>query len=1011
MATEDSPNPLVSNQSNPSFVDSNFHVDVSAYEEGESSSLKLRPKGVSPEFSPMVERKGPFSQFSHAFRPGKAAAGREKTPVRLSKGVDPYLLSSLKRFTPGRQPRAQATPSADYFSPVEERPDLVSRFHRRSRGGEATFSEEVQSALKFTPGPRHSRLEFPSTAKKTAEKVRFLLDESLLTPASHKKQQHHSSARLQDTLAGDEDASSIMSEPESTTTVEKKMFTLAFKAEQHPALSVAQNLFTEFHEHLDACSGSAEIFDLLGKYENACLNAHVVIDKAVIRQARRSFASPTRSRSFELGLIVKQEKYTWRLISSLYKDRNSLHDDDDDDDGIIIGYDEKKIARTLFKSDAALRQQQIVIDWLEKNQEDEMQELLERDQVGFATDKVCWEHTLHELKTEGAKASGHLVTALDPDAPVRQKKQLHPEDAEDEDNLLRDMFVLVRAGKVDQAQKLCMNCGQYWRAATLDGWRLWHDPNYYVDSEEILPVEGNPNRDLWKNVCWIMTDEERYGNYEKAIYAALTGNLKQLLPFIHSWPDGLWAHYKTMVDVNVERELRSHPRPRRPHADLPNPYWDQIFTPQDVFRRIEQYADDCHDMVKKFHVVQKCIILDDIPGLFQVFENWLKGKSASAYMLRFMTHFVLFLRAIRVDGEDEDVAAAIVEQYAKNLTSEKQHKLVATYTAALPLDRQTDVYAELLEGVLGSDDKQECLKLAEHAGLNVPEITKAVVEKVHQTAEDTFTMDMTYVPQEVGLSEMDKRKIGAIDWLVFEPRQRAEALRQANSLMRAFLASSKVLAVQEVLQKIPKDSIAIIHRDWSRRSGGADFDAQTANAIREYMSIKAYTEARVAFDDWFRHYHHERPIQPVANAKRGTVQEGVVFEQQVKKFERDQAVWQSRQKDLNKTASDKMCGVLMFFGGWLVDEVADDWSSNRSQQMVQLRRLCLPGMADLLHQVLHSSGMYEKAIQIADMIASQKYRLFEVFSGDEIQKVLRSIRRSCVELLRQNSEADPLGYE
>ena len=30
---------------------------------------------------------------------------------------------------------------------------------------------------------------------------------------------------------------------------------------------------------------------------------------------------------------------------------------------------------------------------------------------------------------------------------------------------------------VFKAQHLCEKCGQSWRAATLEGWKLWHDPN------------------------------------------------------------------------------------------------------------------------------------------------------------------------------------------------------------------------------------------------------------------------------------------------------------------------------------------------------------------------------------------------------------------------------------------------------------------------------------------------------------------------------------------------------
>ena len=59
-----------------------------------------------------------------------------------------------------------------------------------------------------------------------------------------------------------------------------------------------------------------------------------------------------------------------------------------------------------------------------------------------------------------------------------------------------------------KAQKLCKRCGQSWRAATLEGWRLYHDANYGAAiGEDAVPVEGNPHRDIWKAACWRMAEE------------------------------------------------------------------------------------------------------------------------------------------------------------------------------------------------------------------------------------------------------------------------------------------------------------------------------------------------------------------------------------------------------------------------------------------------------------------------------------------------------------------------
>jgi hypothetical protein len=60
-----------------------------------------------------------------------------------------------------------------------------------------------------------------------------------------------------------------------------------------------------------------------------------------------------------------------------------------------------------------------------------------------------------------------------------------------------------------QAQKLCTKCGLAWQAAALEGWRLYHDPNYdgYGADGDVQLVEGNPYRDVWRKTCWGIAEQ------------------------------------------------------------------------------------------------------------------------------------------------------------------------------------------------------------------------------------------------------------------------------------------------------------------------------------------------------------------------------------------------------------------------------------------------------------------------------------------------------------------------
>ena len=118
-------------------------------------------------------------------------------------------------------------------------------------------------------------------------------------------------------------------------------------------------------------------------------------------------------------------------------------------------------------------------------------------QVEFYGDNVAgWENTLHALisKQRGMGSENdeqNLVTQMDPDAANREQgRRLHPLDKEDEMRLLRSVFSRLRCGQLDEAQQLCFRAGQPFRAAILEGWKLFHDPNM-KSGNDVSNTKGN----------------------------------------------------------------------------------------------------------------------------------------------------------------------------------------------------------------------------------------------------------------------------------------------------------------------------------------------------------------------------------------------------------------------------------------------------------------------------------------------------------------------------------------
>uniref|UniRef100_A0A4W3IDI9 Nuclear pore complex protein n=1 Tax=Callorhinchus milii TaxID=7868 RepID=A0A4W3IDI9_CALMI len=779
--------------------------------------------------------------------------------------------------------------------------------------------------------------------------------------------------------------------------------------EDDPGLTATASLFPNFLDSFLKHSSSG-IFDLIESYEDNC-NEQVEVLKKIVNRATPG--QQKFSKTASVLWFLQQEMVTWRLIGSLYRDRIEC---DDEEECICELTDpnasEKLIIDTLFQRDSLVRQSQIVVDWLESIAKDEAGNFAEN--IEFYAKSVYWENTLHILKQRRLGVTGfsrQLVTELDPDAPIRQKLPLADLDREDDVRFMKYLFALIRAGLTDEAQRLCKRCGQAWRAASLEGWKLYHDPNLN-GGMMLQPVEGNAYRSVWKACCWRMADEEQFNRYERAIYAALSGNLKQLLPVCDTWEDCVWAYFRIMVDSLVEQEIRAVSIAVDELEELPREYTEANWTLEKIFEELQ--ALDKKQVLEEnkahYHIIQKFIILGDIDGLMDEFHDWLsKGKVLlPAHLLRFMTHFVLFLRSLCLQTK-EDVCVDIIKTYIELLINEKYTDLIAFYVSHLPSDLAITQYSAFLESVTETEQRKHCLDLAREYGLDVAAVTKCVVENIRKKDAGEFTHHDLAPSLDAATTKEDRMKIDVIDWLVFDPTQRAEALKQSNAIMRKFLASKKHEAAKEVFSKIPEDSVAEVYKLWENQAMETNFPAEDENAIREHLCIRAYLEAHETFNEWFKQMKCA-PQTPTL-APHASFTETVAHEHKEKKFQMDYEMWSGHLEALTSEVKEKIYNVLLFVnGGWMVDTREDaEEDAERSHQMDLLRQLCLPMMGFLLHTVLHSTKQYQECLKLADVISSEQQKLYQVFSKEEMRKFLQKLRESSLMLLDQN--LDPLGYD
>lgn len=172
-----------------------------------------------------------------------------------------------------------------------------------------------------------------------------------------------------------------------------------------------------------------------------------------------------------------------------------------------------------------------------------------------------WPYTKSAYKHSLQKQFTNTATPLDPDAPLRN----HPLDHLDQEYdraMIRTLFEYIRSGEIELALDFCRQCDHPWRAASISGGRLFHEPGLseaqHEEDEEVPQRRtGCLNRKLWKSVCLQISNNPSLSPYEQALYGALSGQVGSVLPVCYSWEDHLWCYINSIFENHVDAILES----------------------------------------------------------------------------------------------------------------------------------------------------------------------------------------------------------------------------------------------------------------------------------------------------------------------------------------------------------------------------------------------------------------------------------------------------------------------
>ncbi|XP_024969417.1 nuclear pore complex protein NUP107 isoform X1 [Cynara cardunculus var. scolymus] len=498
-----------------------------------------------------------------------------------------------------------------------------------------------------------------------------------------------------------------------------------------------------------ALQGLMSIPDLILRLEGACRNVSEFINNSCSERHRIVEEKLMRQKA----KMLLDEAASWSLLWYLYGKGN----EELPEDSIMLPTTSHLEACQFVAADHIAQLCLRLTQWLEglASKALDLENKVRGSHVGtYLPTSGVWNHTQRFLQK--GSSNEKIVQCLDFDAPTREHAQPLPDDKKQAESLLEDVWILLRAGRLEEACNLCRSAGQSWRAATLRPFGgLDHSPSIEAlirngknRSLQAMELESgiNHQRRLWKWASYCASEkiaEQESGKYETAVYAANCSNVNRILPICTDWESACWALTKSWLDVQVDVEL-SHSQSggidqyrssdggteRSPGQGELNsqPFLGPENWPLQV---VKQQPRDLSALLQKLHSsesvheavsrgckeqhrqIEMSLMLGDIPRLLDLIWSWISPSGGDEdifrphgdpQMIRFGAHLVLVLRHLLADEmkdafKEKTTALGdlILHMYAMYLFSKQHEELVGIYASQLARHRCIDLFVHMME--------------------------------------------------------------------------------------------------------------------------------------------------------------------------------------------------------------------------------------------------------------------------------------------------------------------------
>lgn len=412
-----------------------------------------------------------------------------------------------------------------------------------------------------------------------------------------------------------------------------------------------------------------------------------------------------------------------------------------------------------------------------------------------------------------------LICHLDPDATTREGRKLEAQDEYFERAIWLGCYELLRRGKSSQEiQEWCQERTEIWRSVSLSN---FPDTENSADEGELQdPRTGI----LWRRMCFAAARKGDQGDFQKAVYGLLCGDIDSVDPVCKTWDDSLYMHYNALLKSQYDEYLRFH-YPSYASAEITQAFstFDAVqfhgepkYAGRRIIESLKMNPKTRKESKIDLKMIQGVLIADDFESF--IYQQGLAiSKSATAetanmlipdlgkaperadinaYIthkdydgLRMLSHMIIIYRLLGAElgrtSVDESFAIDnVIVAYMLFLQLAAKEDTLPLYAALLSEDRAHAALCRLSLGIVETEDRLKHLKLMQQYGLDVqrfvqfqtiylmsdnaaeykeaPKADISLVVKTESSGHEKYKLDPYFLGPEI--KEIDEALATYLEW-------------------------------------------------------------------------------------------------------------------------------------------------------------------------------------------------------------------------------------------------------